>query len=152
MKVGHCLSQAAWSSRRLSFLQVAHLNSAHVARHPLVGCSFAQLAHVSFDLHVAAVCPAPISWHLKQCLGSSSSFLASWRVLSMSRPLPFALFLCLIAKTACAFVWVGFQLAGFLNHLTLAMDPLVKLFSVSISVCRSSRRFLSLTGRNCTTT
>ena len=49
MKARHCLSQDAWLSWHLSFLQVAHLNSAHVALHSEVRWSLAQLEHISCD-------------------------------------------------------------------------------------------------------
>ena len=117
--------------------------------------SLAQLEQVLLALHVAAVCPAPVIWHLKHRFGSSSSFLTSCCVPSIRIPCLIRLFashLDFMVGTACDSIWFVSQLLGFLNHFALTMAPWGILFSSLVTVVISSRRFHSAVDKNCTTT
>ena len=110
IKAGHCLSQVAWSSCLPSFLHVVHLKSDCETLHSPVGCFLVQFEQASSSLQLAAVCPAPMSWHLKQHFGSSSSFLVSCHKLSISilpMMILLATFLEFNMSIACALSWLA---------------------------------------------
>ena len=155
MNAGHCLSHAAWLLGHLSHLQVVHWYSALVTLHSLVGWFFEQFEHASSALQVTTICFSLIIWHLKHFLGSSSSFLALCHVLSMRIPLfitLFAAFAKLSENMVCAFIWLGFQVSGFLNHFAPMIVPAGISFLLSITVKDFSKQFQSPVERNCTTT